>query len=148
MPEGLVLEPRLARNTRSASIFEDRVGRPLQHTEGTDRHESKHSFLHIFDSYGFCFSFIALVERIPLTRACDSQLNREALYSSFVPLQYSQQRTFEWIMRVLDGDTEERINLVLLFLVLPTFHVKVFLGLALSRQPHLGNLNLLTGSVC
>ena len=32
--------------------------------------------------------FLALVERIPLTRACDSQRNREALYSSFVPLQY------------------------------------------------------------
>ena len=53
----------------------------------TDKY--KHSFLHIFDSYGFCFSFIALVKRIPPTRACDSQRNREALYSPFVPLQYN-----------------------------------------------------------
>ena len=35
-------------------------------------------FLHVFDSYGFCFSFLALVEQIPLTKACDSQCNREA----------------------------------------------------------------------
>ena len=45
-------------------------------------------FLHIFDSYGFCFSFLALVEQIPLTKACGSQCNRETLYSPFVPLQY------------------------------------------------------------
>ena len=45
-------------------------------------------FLHIFDSYGFCFSFMALVEQIPLTKACSSQRNQEALYSPFVPLQY------------------------------------------------------------
>ena len=32
MSEGLVLEPRLARNTWPASIFEDRLGRPLQQT--------------------------------------------------------------------------------------------------------------------
>ena len=67
MSEVLVLEPRLARNTRLAFVFEVRVGRPLQ----TDKHESKHSFWHIFDSYGFCFSFIALVERTPLIKACD-----------------------------------------------------------------------------
>ena len=45
-------------------------------------------FLAHFDSYGLCFLFIALVERISPTRACDSQRNREALYSPFVPLQY------------------------------------------------------------
>ena len=31
---------------------------------------------------------MALVEQIPLTKACGSQRNPEALYSPFVPLQY------------------------------------------------------------
>ena len=33
---------------------------------------------------------MALVEQIPLTKACGSQCNREALYSPFVPLQYTE----------------------------------------------------------
>ena len=37
---------------------------------------------------------MALVEQIPLTKACDSQRNREALYSPFVPLPYMKSNKY------------------------------------------------------
>ena len=62
-------------------------------------------FLHIFDSYGFCFSFMALVEQIPLTKACGSQCNREALYSSFVPLQYNKIKAVKYRVSTIPNRT-------------------------------------------